>query len=175
MYCVIKNVEVVVGVHHIQDLASSRYYQSHRMARIIEHEDYMREEQDNDIALVELATEIIYTRGVGPACLPLKFAEVEENFYGREVQLVGWGAMSYGGKFSEVLRKVTLTVMPTEECETKIIWVNSKKLCTYALEKDACQSDSGGPVYCTEGRQFIVGIISFGIRCGKKFSIQTRI
>lgn len=113
------------------------------MERYIQHEQYNRDDQDNDIALVVLATSIIYTRGVGPACLPLAAEMQAENFYGRDVQMAGWGAMSYGGAFSDVLRKVTLTVMPTEECDKKIIWVNSKKLCTYRENKDACQSDSG--------------------------------
>lgn len=140
MYCVTSDVDVVVGVHNIKQLSSSRYYQSYSMSRIIQHENYRSEEQDNDIALVQLTSDIIYAQGVGPACLPILFAAASENFYGSEVQVVGWGATSYGGVFSDVLRKVTLTVMPTEECDKKIIWVNSQKLCTYKENCDACQS-----------------------------------
>lgn len=131
-----------MGVHNIKDMASSRYFQQHRMEKIIQHENYQREDQDNDIALVRLSSDIIYTRGVGPACLPTLTLR-SENFYGKNVQMVGWGALSYGGIFSDVLRKATLTVIPTDECDKQIIWVNSKKLCTYQESTDACQSDSG--------------------------------
>lgn len=140
-YRVAHHVDVVMGVHNTKNLAASRYYQNHGMVKFIVHEAYSVDDQDNDIALVELASNIIYTLGVGPACLPS--SRLTENFYGKDVQMVGWGAMSYGGAFSDVLRKVTLTVMPTEECDKKIVWVNEKKLCTYRENKDACQSDSG--------------------------------
>lgn len=82
--------------------------------------------------------------------------------------MVGWGTVAWGGILSHVPRKVTVTVMDTDVCDKKIVWVNEKKLCTYAPERDACQSDSGGPVYYTAaGRNYVVGIISFGIKCGK--------
>lgn len=41
-------------------------------------------------------------------------------------------------------------------------------MCTYAPGKDACQSDSGGPLYYFErgiGRLLQVGAISYGLAC----------
>lgn len=161
-------VNIKLGTHNYHHLSSSSFTQDYELEEIISHPDYDTSDQDNDIALVRVSRDIIYSRGVGPACLPFKF--LEETLYDKEVQMVGWGTMSWGGALSHVLRKVTVTVMDTDVCDQKIVWVNEKKLCTYAVQKDACQSDSGGPVYyTTDGRHYVVGIISFGIRCGEYF------
>lgn len=50
-------------------------------------------------------------------------------------------------------------------------------MCTYSSGRDACQYDSGGPLYYTlNGRVNIVGIISFGTGCGGGYpSVNTRV
>lgn len=160
-------VKIVLGGHNYYDTSSSSYHSEYQFDKILTHPEYETDEQDNDISLLHITRDIIYTRGVGPACLPWKFRE--ETFFDKEVEMVGWGTLSYGGHLSHVLRKVAVTVMDTDVCDKKIIWVNEKKLCTYAPKRDACQSDSGGPVYYTSenGQQYVVGIISFGIKCGE--------
>uniref|UniRef100_A0A336MVR4 CSON006686 protein n=1 Tax=Culicoides sonorensis TaxID=179676 RepID=A0A336MVR4_CULSO len=157
-------VTIKIGTHNYHNDSSSAYTQTHQLEKIIIHPEYETTEQDNDIALVRVSRDIIFSRGSGPACLPFKF--IETTFYDESVQMVGWGTISWGGTLSHVLRKVMVNVMDTDECDKKIVWVNEKKLCTYAPEKDACQSDSGGPVYYMENsRYYVVGIISFGIKC----------
>lgn len=129
------------------------------MNELIIHENYSEIDQKNDIALVRLAHEIWYTRGTGPACLPFNYTT--EYFYNKDVEMAGWGALEYHGKMSKAYRKVTLTVMPTEICAKKIIWVNGEKLCTFKKNKDACQSDSG--INCSLPRFF-----SFKVAARKK-------
>jgi len=42
-------------------------------------------------------------------------------------------------------------------------------LCAGAEGRDACDGDGGGPLVCEEeGQWFQVGIVSFGIGCGRK-------
>jgi len=155
------NTEVIVGGHVKHQL--HRYTQVIAMQDVFVHEGYNASNQTNDIAIVQLVRPIHYTRGVGPACLP--FGRRTEDFFHLNVELVGWGMLTYRGKMSTTYRKVALSVMETETCEKKIPWVDETKLCTFMENKDACQSDSGGPCFFTNSRQWIVAIISFGIEC----------
>ncbi|XP_063698056.1 venom serine protease-like [Culicoides brevitarsis] len=170
-------VKILLGAHNYHDKSTSSYHTAYQFEKIITHPNYETTEQDNDILLLKLTREIIFSRGVGPACLPWKF--VNYNFYDDDVQMVGWGTTTWHGQLSQVPRKVTLKVMDTDICDKKIVWVNEKKLCTYAEQRDGCQSDSGGPVYYTspaDNRQYVVGIISFGIRCATKSpGVNTRV
>lgn len=53
--------------------------------------------------------------------------------------------------------------------------------CTYnsTVRADACRGDSGGPLYFTADDSsigYVVGIVSFGLSCGKELpSINTRV
>lgn len=57
--------------------------------------------------------------------------------------------------------------------------ISSNQICTYAPGKDACQSDSGGPLYYFErdiGRMLQVGVISYGLACATtKPSVNVRV
>lgn len=152
-------------MHNYHDRSGSKYIQVHDLEKVFINKYYRTSDQDNDIAIVRVTKDIIWSVGVGPACLPFKYRD--ETFYEKLVQIAGWGTISYGGPLSEVLNKVTLKVIDTDDCANRIIWVNKKKLCTYEPKKDACQSDSGGPVYFTDGRYYVIGIVSFGMECGK--------
>lgn len=57
--------------------------------------------------------------------------------------------------------------------------VRSSEICTYAPGKDACQSDSGGPLYYFDGntrRLMQVGIVSHGVGCATDIpGVNTRV
>ena len=89
---------------------------------------------------------------------------------------IGYGWISYlEAKEATILQKVSLQILPTDKCEFSMN--SSDKMCTYAHKKDSCISDSGGPLlYFVKGRQFVVGLISYGIGCGSSYpSVNTRI
>ncbi len=44
------------------------------IASIIRHEFYNPSNDQNDIALLRTRTDILFNRGVGPICLPFKYA-----------------------------------------------------------------------------------------------------
>lgn len=78
-----------------------------------------------------------------------------------------------GGPSSAKLREVTLPIWNNTDCEeaysSKVI--DSNQLCAglKAGGKDSCAGDSGGPLMALgpNRRWMIVGIVSWGIRCGE--------
>lgn len=95
--------------------------------------------QANDIAVLTTETDIIYTRGVGPACLPFLYANTfTEN---QVLFAAGWGSTEFGGPLSSVLLHVGLNVISQAQCSVRYPNVVDSQLCTFTPGKDACQVD----------------------------------
>ncbi|XP_017067440.1 plasma kallikrein [Drosophila eugracilis] len=177
-------LRVVVGEH---DLASS--YETFATRRydldtLILHEDFSQAngQPRNDIALLRTRTAIIWSRHVGPACLPLQPTEDGRKLplAGDQVVAAGWGTTSYGGPQTHRLLKATLDVIDTQRCRQTLIstgGVPAHTFCTYTPGRDTCQYDSGGALYeRINGRLVAVGIVSFGQGCAtQQPSVNTRV
>lgn len=117
----------------------------------------------------------------------------------------GWGTTSFGGPPSDILQKVTVSVLTNLQCTKFYPDLTPQQMCTYAKDKDACQvntinflekkyiyiynkisrfrdsieqMDSGGPVLWqnpTTKRFVLVGIISMGIGCGDTAGVNTKV
>lgn len=87
-------------------------------------------------------------------------------FTGSTVEAVGWGSTSLGGPVSNILRKVTLGVISNSQCSGFYSYIQSSQMCTFASNRDACQYDSGGPVFVTiNGLVYLAGVIVAGNGC----------
>jgi hypothetical protein len=91
------------------------------------------------------------------------------------VTAVGWGYTRNGGTPSVILQQVTLDYVPNDECDAKENKgmsyqgeISDDMLCTFAVGKDTCYGDSGGPILLDDvsisiGVQGVqVGIVSWG-------------
>ncbi|XP_062552704.1 serine protease snake-like [Armigeres subalbatus] len=154
--------------------------------QIIKHPKYTQKQAYNDIALVKLAQDVLFTKMLRPACL----------WAGREINTTqalatGFGHTEYGGKSSDQLMKVQLDVFDASACN----YLNSgsvrrkfpqgvidSQICAGSLRdnRDTCQGDSGGPLEVVTDQKgctfHIVGITSTGAACGFSTpSIYTRV
>ncbi|KAK7794177.1 hypothetical protein R5R35_005374 [Gryllus longicercus] len=81
----------------------------------------------------------------------------------------GWGTTEFGGATSNVLMKADLYVQSPAQCSAVFgNAVSYRQMCTYNYGKDACQSDSGGPLFWQDPytrRTHVVGVVSHGIAC----------
>lgn len=59
------------------------------------------------------------------------------NFTGSKVTVAGWGLDSFGGRSSNVLRKVDLDVLSNSNCN--VADLVDKEFCTFTSGKDSCQ------------------------------------
>ncbi|KAF6203376.1 hypothetical protein GE061_003795 [Apolygus lucorum] len=129
-----------------------------------------RNQNFDDIALIETTITMWFGRNVGPACLPYKFSD---HLYQEEVIIAGWGHTEYGGSDSDVLLMGTVTIQYDNYCENVPAY-NGKysretMICTLDKGTDQCQQDSGGPVYYIDdnsGLYFALGVTNGGVGCG---------
>lgn len=71
-------------------------YRTGKVQNVISHENYNRAGVHDDIALVQLAEEVSFTKYVRRICLPEAKMKLSEN---DSVVVTGWGTLYMNGKF----------------------------------------------------------------------------
>lgn len=85
---------------------------------------------------------MVWSRGVGPVCLPFFYPNAD--FSGVDVTATGWGTTEFGGRKSDYLQKVDLTVLKNDDptCKEPYPTIQDSQMCTYKDGKDTCQVSS---------------------------------
>ncbi|EDV59543.2 venom serine protease [Drosophila erecta] len=177
------NIVAIVGTNDLRNPSSSRYYQQYNIQEMIPHEQYVSDPNvNNDIAVLVTASNILWSRGVGPICLPP--VGTNSPFTYDLVDVIGYGTIFFAGPTSTSLQKINLNVVSNQDCQTEynnVATIYSGQICTFDYSgtgRDSCQFDSGGPVILRKSRQFLVGIISYGKSCAETqypMGVNTRI
>ncbi|XP_075979943.1 transmembrane protease serine 9-like [Anticarsia gemmatalis] len=168
------------GVTNIED--TNILHNDKDIIRIIPHPNYKSPKQYNDIALMELGSEVVFLMNVQPGCLWSK-----DNFtlHHGEAEVAGWGVVESGShKTSDELLYAHVDLIDSEKCDKLLHrscnrnWcgLQDHQICAGKLTGgvDACQGDSGGPLQVkiplpitTQGSMhYILGATAFGIGCG---------
>ncbi|XP_070685595.1 transmembrane protease serine 13a [Pempheris klunzingeri] len=144
----------------------------YQVKKIILNENYNSKTNDQDVALLILASPVLFNDKVQPACLPsfdLQFPQ------GTKCWTSGFGTTEAGsGTVSRDLMEVTVDIISTRVCNSPSVYggaVTKNMLCAGDLAggKDSCQGDSGGPLVCQgQSRWYLVGITSWGAGCGER-------
>merc|ERR1712127_127055 len=136
---------------------------SFAVSSVMLHEQYDSWTIYNDICLLKLAGSATMGPNVGTIGLPSSMEEYPE---GTMCIVSGWGTTSEGGSLGETLQKVTVPVVPDDNCRDSYGYdeVTDSMICAGFPQggKDSCQGDSGGPFMC--GNQ-LSGIVSWGYGC----------
>ncbi|NWS46593.1 TM11E protease, partial [Probosciger aterrimus] len=151
--------------------------------RIIIHERYnsLGLNHDYDVAVVELASAIVFTSDVHSVCLPEASHVFPDN---SSCFVTGWGALENDGYSVNQLRQAEIKIISTATCNRRGVYngvITPGMLCAGYLkgQVDACQGDSGGPLVNANSRGiwYLVGIVSWGDECGKpnKPGVYTRV
>jgi len=170
---------VRLGEHNLE-LDDEAPHQDLGIARKIIHEGY-DETFQNDIAVLELDRDVVFTDEISPVCLPDPQHFPNRSLVGQMPVVAGWGAVEFNARSSDVLRDVTVPVVETAGCAEAFarfptLSVDERTLCAgYALGgKDACQGDSGGPlfypVFTPEHgtKYYLIGVVSLGYKCAEE-------
>ncbi|XP_069668897.1 venom serine protease 34-like [Periplaneta americana] len=140
------------------------------------HPDYNSDKQMNDIAVIRVDEDIIFSSEVGPACLPFRFPNAN---VGAVVTMLGWGTTEQGGPKSDALLQTKLYIIPLKNCTDFYgSKVTSNQICTFKPGTDACQADSGGPVlWLGPGNRLqLLAVISYGRGCALGYpGVNTRV
>lgn len=145
------------------------------------HPQYDSNNYNNDIALMRLSSDVVFSQHIIPVCLPsptLATLLTEEGTLG---MVSGWGATHAKGRLTRFLLKVQLPVVSMETCRrsTEKLITDNMFCAGYEEEvQDACKGDSGGPfVVAYRGTWYLMGIVSWGEGCGEagKYGAFTRV
>merc|ERR1712130_656760 len=142
--------KVVVGDY---DVTQGDGEQRVSVASWTSHPNYNSNNQDHDIAIIQLAEPVQFSDSVAPVCLP---PSSSSNYDGATATATGWGTLSSGGSLSSILQEVDLTVLTNSECsQPPNIYssgqISNNMICASGPGKDSCQGDSGGPLVVHSG------------------------
>ncbi|XP_013186070.2 venom protease [Amyelois transitella] len=162
-----QDLRVRLGEYDFDRNNDSRSY-NFMVVEIRQHINFELPNYHNDIAILKLHRPAVFNSYVWPICLP----PVGMQLTNQTGVIIGWGTKWYGGPHSDVLMEVSVPIWDHQQCTDALVnTVFEENLCAGGYEggKDACQGDSGGPLMyqLPSGRWTIVGVVSWGIRCGE--------
>ncbi|KAH8413554.1 hypothetical protein KR009_012273 [Drosophila setifemur] len=137
------------------------------------HPNYLNYSQHNDIAILTLSEPVPYTREIQPICLPTSSSQQSRSYSGQVATVAGWGSLRENGPQPSILQKVDIPIWANAECARKYgraapAGIIESMICAGQAAKDSCSGDSGGPMIINDGGRYTqVGIVSWGIGCGK--------
>lgn len=134
--------------------------------QIVIHPDWDEIKFHHDLALLELETPIT---NITPLALN---SSSHTSYLPENGTVTGWGYTRQRSPSSQpdVLQQVSLPLVDNATCQTAYsqfsgIAITEDQLCAGFVTggKDACQNDSGGPLFVQYGHKWVqVGIVSFG-------------
>jgi len=169
-HCEVLTTDIAVIGRYNLDSNSGQEYQ---IKQFIPHKSYDPDTSDNDIALVELESNVTNSSFVS-----YKKDEKLINV-GSKVTTLGWGRLSENGELSKTLQKVELITQDYNDCKKIYSNLTKNMICAGGEEgKDSCQGDSGGPLTIKIGESWLqLGVVSFGYGCARKniFGVYTHV
>lgn len=166
------DVHVLAGIHDI-DTPDPGHVEV-GVSQIVVHPGWKDTPNNNDIALLRLATPVPARAG-GANSLPIVYSTLATsaigNLTGRMSTVTGWGTRTFGVYDPPArLYEVEVPIVSNEACKTSYPSLTDNMLCAGLPQggKDSCQGDSGGPLVVFENsssKWVQVGIVSFGKDC----------
>ncbi|XP_050419568.1 proclotting enzyme-like [Adelges cooleyi] len=157
-----------LGDYNIKSKSDVKHLER-RIKRVVRHKGFNQMTLYNDIAILTLDKPVTFSREVHPICLP---QQSKALYSGQQATVIGWGSLRESGPQPAVLQKVSVPVWTNQECKSRYGsaapgGIVEHFLCAGKAAKDSCSGDSGGPLMLNENKWTQVGIVSWGIGCGK--------
>ncbi|RXM36239.1 Ovochymase-2 [Acipenser ruthenus] len=145
--------------------------------KIIFHPSYNLYTEDYDLALVKVS-DLIFNDHVRPVCLPSVSSPVEPSSV---CVGSGWGVINEGIKIATRLQQQYIPIQSTTVCKESYQHpggITDRMMCAGfpTTGSASCYGDVGVPLVCEEdGRYVLYGLQSWGIGCGTKPGVYTRV
>ncbi|XP_012543490.1 chymotrypsin-2 [Monomorium pharaonis] len=117
---------------------------------------------DDDIALIRLNRDIIYSDVVKP--IPLAQEDIAVTDF--PCVVAGWGVLQLNGPTPNVLQEITLKVYPHDKCKLKNSKVTDNHICTLSEEnKGLCIKDAGSALVANGVQIGIASYVGDSVGC----------
>ncbi|KAK5855690.1 hypothetical protein PBY51_007347 [Eleginops maclovinus] len=152
---------VTVGTHELKK-GSSRYHEIHYF---LSHPEYkaLSHGYQNDIALIKLKKKVKFNGLVKNVTLPKADDALPLS---SECWIAGWGDVGANAPlpYPETLRQLRIPLVAQSTCKSQYRDLPANVLCAGGKEKNACEGDYGGPLFCNAPGVGLVqvGIMSYG-------------
>ncbi|XP_054840210.1 coagulation factor VII-like isoform X2 [Eublepharis macularius] len=152
-----------------------------RVHQFWQHPQYDPNTFNNDIALIQLTSNVVFSQHVLSICLPSPNLATLLTEKGTVGTVSGWGSTHVKGRSTRFLLKVKLPVVSMDSCRQsteKLITDNMFCAGYPEATQDSCKGDSGGPFAVVfRDTWFLLGIVSWGEGCAAagKYGAYTRV
>ncbi|XP_070139958.1 serine protease grass-like [Drosophila kikkawai] len=142
------------------------------------HRKYSQETLLNDIGLLQLPLDIVFTGQIYPICIDLNPSAKREVENANTFDAYGWGKTSTAN-ISKMLQRITLDHYDRSRCNNIVFTpLTSNQICAGSSNTDTCNGDSGGPlvkevIYNGTRRLMQLGMVSYGLRSCEGLGIYT--
>ncbi|KFB44697.1 AGAP008183-PA-like protein [Anopheles sinensis] len=165
----VARLSVKLGDHNIRSNTEVQHVER-RVKRLVRHRGFDSRTLYNDVAVLTMDQPVPFTKQVRPICLPA--ADNSRAYNGLTATVIGWGSLRENGPQPAILQEVNLPIWTNNECRVKYGpaapgGIIDTMLCAGQAAKDSCSGDSGGPLMVNDGKWTQVGVVSWGIGCGK--------
>ncbi|CAH1393694.1 unnamed protein product [Nezara viridula] len=163
----VARLTVRLGDYNIKSNSETKHIEK-RVKRVVRHRGFDARTLYNDIAILTLDSPVTFSQNIRAICLP----SGGSLYAGQTATVIGWGSLRESGPQPAILQEVSIPIWANNECRAKYGpaapgGIVEHFLCAGRDARDSCSGDSGGPLMINEGRWTQVGIVSWGIGCGK--------
>ncbi|XP_049702062.2 serine protease snake [Helicoverpa armigera] len=155
-----------------------------KIINVIVHPNFKSPIQYYDIALMELAQEVLFSEEIRPACL---WNKNNMDTVVDKVKITGWdeepGSSEKSAKLLvadvDIIDSTTCNDLLASSCNRNWCGLDNHQMCAGKLTGgvDTCRGDSGGPLQVkipllftypdmVRSMNYVIGVTAFGIRCG---------
>jgi len=167
-------LKVRLGEYDVSSTSEPIGHEEIDVEDVIIHPQFDNATLVSDIALLRLKTPAKKQANVNAVCMPKH--NHDAAFKGKRCYVTGWGRTNETSEHSVVLKEIPVPLWDRDSCDRALrtqfgpnYRIPDTALCAGAEGRDACDGDGGGPLVCEkEGFWYQVGIVSFGIGCGRK-------
>jgi len=166
-------LKVRIGEYDVTTTAEPLPHQEFNISDIQIHPNFNNATLVNDIALLKLERPAKRQQNIDVVCVASE-EEIEESRLSN-CYVTGWGRRTESSDHSVVLKEIAVPLWEQSVCNSALqdqfgpgYSLPSSSVCAGAEGRDACDGDGGGPLVCQEaGQWYQLGIVSFGIGCGR--------
>jgi len=176
-YVTSKNVstllKVRLGEYDVSVTTEQLPYEELDVSHVMVHPQFNNLSLANDIALLRFVRPARRRSHIDVACMPHP-GQIEE-IEGTRCIVTGWGRKSEDSAHSVILKEIEVPLWNHAKCQAALrtqfgpnFVLPETSICAGAEGRDACDGDGGGPLVCVkDGQWFQMGVVSFGIGCGR--------